>query len=171
MDRLEADETFRQCMEKETDVVTANSYFQFVRWFGNSPKASFRWGYGWKYPRALRPLSQEELRIVQRTPFRLDEARKMPVSRAPAPLPFPTATGNTCLDEVTALFYQSLSFEVSSMTYSVHSFKPLRYQISFPEIPGQVYLATMAIENESACLAPRWSEESTRYLKDFAAVR
>ncbi|MBX9768427.1 MAG: phospholipase [Bdellovibrionales bacterium] len=170
-DRLKVDDAFYSCMEKASDAVIAGGYYHAVRWFGGAQNASFRWGYGWKYPRALRPLNEEELNLVKRTPFNLEEARKMVPSKAPAPLPFPSATGNLCLDEVVFMFIQGLHFEPRLIKYAVQSQNPLQYKISFPEFPGSgVYLATMAATNESACLAFRWSEEPTHFLKNLTTT-
>jgi hypothetical protein len=60
-ERLIADEQLQQCVTKVGEPQIANLMLAGVR-VGGSPylPTSFRWGYGWSYPRFYKPLTAEE---------------------------------------------------------------------------------------------------------------
>jgi hypothetical protein len=64
-ERLIADEQLQQCVTKVGEPQIANLMLAGVR-IGGSPylPTSFRWGYGWSYPRFYRPLTAEEKRQI-----------------------------------------------------------------------------------------------------------
>lgn len=63
--RLQADIELRQCVTKIGEPTIAKLMLTGVR-AGGSPylPTSFRWGYGWKYPRAYKALSIKEQQLV-----------------------------------------------------------------------------------------------------------
>lgn len=64
-ERLIADEQLQQCVAKVGEPQIANLMLAGVR-IGGSPylPTSFRWGYGWSYPRFYTPLTAEEKRQI-----------------------------------------------------------------------------------------------------------
>ena len=64
-ERLIADEQLQQCVAKVGEPQIANLMLAGVR-IGGSPylPTSFRWGYGWSYPRFYKPLTAEEKRQI-----------------------------------------------------------------------------------------------------------
>jgi hypothetical protein len=64
-ERLIADEQLQQCVSKVGEPQIANLMLAGVR-VGGSPylPTSFRWGYGWSYPRFYKPLTAEEKRQI-----------------------------------------------------------------------------------------------------------
>ncbi len=64
-ERLIADEQLQQCVAKVGEPQIANLMLTGVR-VGGSPylPTSFRWGYGWSYPRFYKPLTAEEKRQI-----------------------------------------------------------------------------------------------------------
>jgi hypothetical protein len=64
-ERLIADEQLQQCVVKVGEPKIANLMLAGVR-VGGSPylPTSFRWGYGWSYPRFYKPLTAEEKRQI-----------------------------------------------------------------------------------------------------------
>ncbi len=64
-ERLIADEQLQQCVAKVGEPQIANLMLAGVR-VGGSPylPTSFRWGYGWSYPRFYKPLTAEEKRQI-----------------------------------------------------------------------------------------------------------
>lgn len=67
-DRLKADETLQQCVAKAGKPEIANLMFAGVR-FGGNPylPTSFRWGYGWPYPRGYKALTEQEKNQIKLT--------------------------------------------------------------------------------------------------------
>jgi hypothetical protein len=65
-DRLIADKALRQCVSKVGQPEIAKLMLAGVR-IGGSPyfPTSFRWGYGWPYPRWYKALSTEEIEQVK----------------------------------------------------------------------------------------------------------
>lgn len=66
-ERLRADSLFKECvLEKTGDKKLAELMYRGVR-FGGSPNFPtwYRWGYGWNYMRDYKPLTEEEIKIVQ----------------------------------------------------------------------------------------------------------
>lgn len=65
--RVEADKALRRCVAAVGEEEIALLMLAGVR-VGGSPffPTSFRWGYGWSYPRFYGELSEEELEQVQR---------------------------------------------------------------------------------------------------------
>lgn len=63
--RLAADEQLQQCVAKVGEPQIAKLMLMGVR-AGGSPyfPTSFRWGYGWSYPRFYKPLTTEEKRQI-----------------------------------------------------------------------------------------------------------
>ena len=63
--RLKADQALQQCVAQVADPKLAKLMLAGVR-VGGSPywPTSFRWGYGWNYPRAYGPLNPSELKQV-----------------------------------------------------------------------------------------------------------
>ncbi|HBY88518.1 MAG TPA: hypothetical protein DEO86_21920 [Colwellia sp.] len=63
--RLTADKLLRQCVANVGEPQIANLMLAGVR-VGGSPylPTSFRWGYGWSYPRFYKPLTSEEKRQI-----------------------------------------------------------------------------------------------------------
>ncbi len=63
--RLAADEQLQQCVVKVGEPQIAKLMLMGVR-AGGSPyfPTSFRWGYGWSYPRFYKPLTTEEKRQI-----------------------------------------------------------------------------------------------------------
>lgn len=63
--RLIADEQLQQCVAKVGEPQIAKLMLMGVR-AGGSPyfPTSFRWGYGWSYPRFYKPLTTEEKRQI-----------------------------------------------------------------------------------------------------------
>ncbi len=64
--RLQADIALEQCVANIGEPEIAKLMLTGVR-VGGSPylPTSFRWGYGWKYPRLYKSLSSEELQLVK----------------------------------------------------------------------------------------------------------
>ncbi len=64
-DRALADETLRACVERAGEPNIASMMHTGVR-MGGSPiwPTSYRWGYGWPYPRWYGPLTDEEIAQV-----------------------------------------------------------------------------------------------------------
>ena len=64
-DRLTADKELRQCVYKVGKPHIANLMLAGVR-VGGSPyfPTSFRWGYGWSYPRLYKALTNEEKKQI-----------------------------------------------------------------------------------------------------------
>lgn len=65
-ERLVADKQLRQCVAKVGEPQIAALMLAGVR-VGGSPyfPTSFRWGYGWSYPRWYKALTEEELRQIE----------------------------------------------------------------------------------------------------------
>ena len=66
-DRLIADKKLQACVAEVGRKKTAALMLAGVR-VGGSPfwPTSFRWGYGWSYPRFYKPLSESELELVKK---------------------------------------------------------------------------------------------------------
>ena len=65
-ERLKADKELQQCVAKVGEAKIAKLMLAGVR-VGGSPyfPTSFRWGYGWPYPRGYKALSQEEKKQIE----------------------------------------------------------------------------------------------------------
>jgi len=65
-ERLVADKELRQCVSKVGEPQIANLMLVGVR-VGGSPyfPTSFRWGYGWPYPRWYKPLTEAEKKQIK----------------------------------------------------------------------------------------------------------
>lgn len=65
-ERLSADKALRTCVDKVGEPKVALLMLAGVR-VGGTPwlPTTFRWGYGWPYPRLYNPLSEEELRQIK----------------------------------------------------------------------------------------------------------
>ena len=66
-DRLESDKELKACVAKVGEPQVALLMLAGVR-VGGSPffPTTFRWGYGWDYPRFYGPLTEEELEQVEK---------------------------------------------------------------------------------------------------------
>src|SRR5690606_15820021 len=66
-ERLQADEALQACVAQVGEPEIALLMLAGVR-VGGSPffPTPFRWGYGWPYPRKYAPLTEEELKEVER---------------------------------------------------------------------------------------------------------
>ena len=64
--RLEADQTLKQCVEKVGEPSIAAVMLAGVR-VGGTPylPTKFRWGYGWPYPRGYKAITPEEKKQIE----------------------------------------------------------------------------------------------------------
>ncbi len=64
--RLQADQALRSCVAQTGQPEIATLMLAGVR-VGGTPylPTSFRWGYGWNYPRGYKTLSETELKLVE----------------------------------------------------------------------------------------------------------
>jgi len=74
--RKQSDFRLKQCVENVGEPIIAKAMLAGVR-VGGSPywPSSFRWGYGWPYPRGYKALSQDELELIRQKLKNVDDIK------------------------------------------------------------------------------------------------
>lgn len=99
--RKAADLALRSCIHNRTgSALLANIYYLGVRLGGRiEVKVKFRWGYGWTHDKGYKPLTNEELTLVEQLAPKNPEDIKIEAPRKYIKA-YPSETRNYCLDQV-----------------------------------------------------------------------
>jgi len=172
--RLKADREFRSCVSKESFKLNANVMYLAVRFMGYlSHVKPFRWGYGWEYERKDHDLNEAEMiEVLRHTPESLyaaavptwtkEEKEKNKVSYKPAP--YPSVTGNYCLDEVVEkLDLSKLNTDFLKIEFSEPTGTNNTYVIRTNLCGGDI-IAHFSVPSLKFCTEPRYDETPSKYL-------
>jgi hypothetical protein len=174
-EKRQTDVELRKCVSEIAGPFMGYLMYVSVRIFGyTDPTDVTRWGYGWKYKRKNCPLNEEEkAEAAAKTPSDLKTGLvklMTPEQRANTKLqsyqaePYPTLTGNYCLDEVaSALVRSGLVAERIELKYQPDS-KSMTYSIKTNLCKYEI-LARFGVHTLELCTEPVYGVMPTNYLQ------
>jgi hypothetical protein len=166
-ERKIADQEFRSCLKEKTNDALAQMMYLGVRIFGGLRNTTHTWGYGWLRNRGNRALSSSENEMISKwvTPELLSDLSKSARRRGFKNLPYPTFTGNYCIDQTLPLLSEKGTVTNVRTTKFVH---PNIWKIETPLCKGY-YVARFNITSISECTLPHYRDTAPEFLMDIKA--
>ncbi len=168
-ERKEADKALGQCISDIQNEVIGTLYNVGVRILGGpNQDTSYRWGYGWKYNRGYKPLTEyEKSQIAENVPSEPDVvAVTKPINNLE---PYPTSSGNYCVDEISRALVKANPNAAELIVLSMDN----KNDIIFFTTDGSqsVMRAKFSALNLKFCTEKHFSDLPTQYLQFISGVK